>query len=213
MRRRLRLLLVAGALGAGPVACSSDDAGGRSASPGSSTTTRALGQAADSSAPETGPAPGTQYVLLNDASWTVGEAIDYIGPGPFAEMDPDLDWYAEYEGPRIDNPDGSHTVPSVTLFGHTTGLQVRKGQLPFFDFRSGQLSGRAALIAGRKDGNPAVVIVELVKGSSVTLLSYDEQADLVGLAGRLRLVDERQWAAAGGRRLACNDRSCDPSES
>src|SRR5687767_14083061 len=62
------------------------------------------------------------YVLVDDPQWRLREAIDYrAGLGPLGEQDPDLDWYAEYDGPRVDHGDGSYTIPAVSLFGHTTG--------------------------------------------------------------------------------------------
>ena len=147
---------------------------------------------------------GVHYMLVTDPAWELREAIDYrAGLGPMGERDPDLDWYAEYDGPRVDQDDGSYTIPHLAIFGHTAGLEKRRDQLPGFDFNDDDIGSRAALIATPADGNPAIVVVELATDYAVTLLTYDDGVDLRDLAARLVAVDEEQWIEAGGTMLDC----------
>jgi hypothetical protein len=143
-------------------------------------------------------------MLLDEPTWQLTEAIDYrAGLGALEAQDPDLDWFAEYDGPRTDNPDGSYTVPHVATFGHGAGLETRSGQLPGLVLRSEVVAGREALVASAADGNPAVVILELSADYSATLLTYDAGVDLHDLAAHLIVVDDEQWTAAGGLLLDC----------
>ena len=157
--------------------------------------------------PEGGaPAQGasTQYELLDVPGWDLQEAVDYrAGLGSLGAAEPDLDWYAEYVGPQIDNDDGSWTVPGVSVTGHTAGLEERRGQLAGFELRSEDVGGRRALVAAATERGPAIVTVELAPDYSVTILSYDDVVDLHELAARLVPVDEQRWVAAGGRMLEC----------
>lgn len=145
-----------------------------------------------------------QYMLVEDPEWKLREAIDYrAGLGPLGDQDPDLDWYAEYDGARVDHGDGSYTIPAITVFGHTAGLEERRDQLAGFEFRSDAVSGRRALVAAAAGGNPAVVVVEVTSEYTVTLLTYDEGVNVRDIAFRLTAADEQQWAAAGGTMLDC----------
>lgn len=152
----------------------------------------------------TAPAADTQYLLLDHPQWQLQEAVDYrAGLGQLGELEPDLDWYAEYEGTQIDGDDGAFTIPSITFSGHTAGLEERADQLPGFGFRAEDTGGRRTLVAAPSGANPGVVLLELAPDYSVTLLSYDEVVDLRDLAARLTPVDERQWIAAGGQMIDC----------
>lgn len=143
-------------------------------------------------------------MLLDESTWQLTEAVDYqAGLGTLAARDPDLDWFAEYDGPRVDNADGSYTIPHVATFGHTAGLERRRGQLPGFEHRSDFVHGRRALVSPPADGNPAVLILELASNYTATLLTYDTDVNLNELAANLAAVDDRQWTAAGGSLLNC----------
>lgn len=143
-------------------------------------------------------------VLLREPTWELTEAVDYrAGLGALEAQDPDLDWFAEYDGPRVDNADGSYTVPHVATFGHTAGLERRRSQLPGFELRSEVIDGQQALVSVAADGNPAIVIIEVTADYTTTLLTYDVGVDLNELAGHLVAVDEQQWTAAGGSLLDC----------
>jgi hypothetical protein len=145
-----------------------------------------------------------RYVLLEASGWHLQEAVDLRGGlGPLAEGDPDLDWYAEYVGPRIDHDDHSYTVPTARISGHTAGLEALRAQLIGFELGSEDIGGRPALTAAAADRNPGVVLVELRGDYSITILSYDDVVDLRDLAGRLAQVDEQQWLEAGGQMLDC----------
>jgi hypothetical protein len=119
------------------------------------------------------------------------------------ERDPDLDWYAEYDGPRVDRDDGSYSIPHLAIEGHTAGMEKRRDQLPGFDFTDHDVGSRAALSATTADGNPAIVVVEVATDYSVTLLTYDDGVDLRHLAARLVAVDEAEWIEAGGTMFDC----------
>ncbi|HUF33940.1 MAG TPA: hypothetical protein VMN58_12110 [Acidimicrobiales bacterium] len=143
-------------------------------------------------------------MLLGEPTWQLTEAVDYrAGLGALEARDPDVDWFAEYDGPRRDNADGSYTIPHVTTFGHRTGLERRRGQLPGFELRSEVVDGQPALVSAAVDGNPAVVILEVTADYTTTLLTYDVGVDLNELAAHLVAVDEQQWTAAGGSLLDC----------
>jgi hypothetical protein len=143
-------------------------------------------------------------MLLDEPTWQLREAIDYrAGLGALKAQDPDLDWFADYDGPRVDNPDGSWTVPRVAISGHTAGLERRRDQLPGFELRSELVAGRHALVATAADGDPAIVILKVSADYTATLLTYDVGVDLNDLAVHLVAVDERQWTAAGGLLLNC----------
>lgn len=146
----------------------------------------------------------TQYALLERSDWHLQEALDYrAGLGPLGEIEPDLDWYAQYEGPRIDHDDDSWTIPTAKLAGYTAGLEALRSQLPGFEFGSEDVGGRPALVAAAANRNPAVVILELQADYSVSILSYDDVVDLRYLAAGLVLVDEQQWVTNGGQMLDC----------
>jgi hypothetical protein len=176
--------------------CASDggDQPGRSASTTGATST----SAAEATRQD------ARYMLLDNPTWQLQEAVDYrAGLGALGEHDPDLDWFAEYDGPRFDNDDGSYTIPHVATFGHTASLETRRDQLPGFDLRSETVDGRHALIASAAAGNPAIVVIEIAADYTTTALTYDGGVDLRDLATHLKTVDEQQWIAAGGTLLDC----------
>lgn len=143
-------------------------------------------------------------MLLDEPTWQLTEAVDFrAGLGALEAQDPDLDWFAEYDGTRVDNPDGSYTVPHVATFGHTAGLERRRDQLPGFELLSEVVDGRQALVSSAAGGNPAIVIIEVTADYTTTLLTYDAGVDLNELATHLVVVDEQQWIAAGGSVLDC----------
>jgi hypothetical protein len=145
-------------------------------------------------------------MLLDEPTWKLTEAVDYrAGLGALEDQDPDLDWFAEYDGSRVDNPDGSYTIPHVATFGHTAGLERRRGQLPGIELRSEVVDGNDALVSVAVDGDPAIAIIEVMPGYTTTLVTYDADVtiDLADLASHLVAVDEEQWAAAGGSLLDC----------
>ncbi len=144
------------------------------------------------------------YMLVADSPWELREAVDYrAGLGALGKTDPDLDWYVEYDGPRVDHDGGFYTIPHVVVSGHTAGLDKRRDQLPGFKFRSDLVGGRRALIAAAAGGNPAVVVIDLASDHTVTLLTYDDGVKLPDLALRLTAANEQQWIAAGGTMLNC----------
>lgn len=159
----------------------------------------------------------TQYVLLERPDWHLQEAVDYrAGLGQLSGVEPDLDWYAEYVGPRIDHDDRSYTIPTARISGHTASLEAYRDQLTGFGFEfvSEDLGGRQALVAAAANRNPGVVIAQLQANYSVSILSYDEVVDLRDLAAGLVLADEQRWVTAGGQMLDCVPFTpgCTPSE-
>jgi hypothetical protein len=192
---RARAALVISAMLVIGGACGDDNGGDGLSGPSiSSSSTSRAGSTADE----------VRLMLLDEPSWQLTEAVDYrAGLGAIEALDPDLDWFAEYDGSRADNPDGSYTVPHVATSGHSAGLERRRGQLPGFEPRSEVVAGRQALVASAADGNPAVVILELAADYTATLLTYDAGIDLQDLAAHLIAVDEEQWTAAGGSLLDC----------
>ena len=146
----------------------------------------------------------TRYVLLERPDWQLQEAVDYrAGLGSFGQAEPDLDWYAEYVGPRTDHDDRSFTVPTARVSGHTAGLEALRTRLVGFEFGSDDLGGRRALVAEAADRGPGVVLVELEADYSVMVLSYDDVVDLRDLADGVVPVDEQQWMEAGGQLVDC----------
>lgn len=143
-------------------------------------------------------------MLVEDPRWELREAIDYRADlGSIGERDPDLDWFAEYDGPRVENDDGSYTIPHLTVFGHTAGLDRRREQLPGVELHGVRIGGRHTLIAEPADGNPAIAVIELDADYTATFLTYDEGVDLRDVALRLAPVNEQQWVGAGGTILDC----------
>ena len=171
--------------------------------------------ATESPAPTDPDESPTRYVVLERPGWQLQEAVDYrAGLGSFGEVEPDLDWYAEYVGPQIDHNDRSFTVPTARVSGHAAGLEAVRARLVGFEFGPEDLVGRQALVAAAAERSPGVVIVELEAEYSVMVLSYDDVVDLRDLAGRLVPVDEREWVAAGGQLLDCVpfEPGCVPNE-
>ena len=212
-RTRALIAVVVVTLGAACASGDDDDNAERSAPRGSATTTAETDKAEEAAAAE--PADRTQYVLLDHPDWRLKEALDYrAGLGPLGKMDPDLDWYAEYDGRRIDHGGGSFTVPAVNVSGHTAGLDERREQLGAlgFDGRPAEIRGRRALFAPAARGNPSLIVIELGPGYSVTLLSYDEVVDVRDVAALLVPVDEQAWVAAGGQMIHCApfEPGCEP---
>jgi hypothetical protein len=191
--RRGRLALMIAATLLIGAACTNGDGDGADRSPNPTSTSRA-GAGGD----------GGRLRLLDEPAWQLTDAVDYrAGLGALEERDPDLDWYAEYDGQRADNPDGSYTFPHVATFGHTAGLDARRSQLPGFEHRSAVVDGRQALVSRATDGRPAIVVIELASDYTATLLTYDLGVDLSELAEQLVAVDDQQWIEAGGSLLDC----------
>ena len=162
----------------------------------------------------TADAAPPQHVLLERPGWQLHEAVDYrAGPGPLSDGEPELDWYAEYEGPRIDHDARSFTVPTARISGHAATLEALSAQLTGFAFVSEDVGGRQAVVAAPADRRPGIVIVALGAGYSVMALSYDDVVDLRHLAAGLAPVDEQQWVAAGGQVLDCVpfEPGCEPN--
>ncbi len=195
-------------------ACGEDGTGeeevqSRSAAPSASAPEAPGRSATTTSVDAAGP-----YVLLEAPGWELQEAVDYrAGLGPLDQVEPELDWYAEYIGSRIDHDDSSFTVPTARVSGHTAGVEALRAQLVGFELAPEVIGGRQALVAPPADRNPGIVLVELRPDYAITVLSYDDVVDLRDLAARLVQVDERRWSDAGGQVLDCVpfEPGCEPN--
>ena len=146
----------------------------------------------------------TRYELLDSSGWELRTGLDYrAGLGALDKAEPDLDWSASYDGPRVDGADGSYTIPRVRVSAHFSDLEGRRKHLAGFELAPGTVNGRTALVGQGGGGTPRVVLLELAPDYSLMLLTYDDPVDLEKLAAALAPADEKGWIAAGGKVLDC----------
>lgn len=134
----------------------------------------------------------TEYFLHMSSDWDLQEAVNPDEDWQFAEPEPSLDWYAEYEY----QPDLSQTV---RLSGHRGALERIHKELPGFDLHPVGVRGGDGLGGRGGGGDPSVVLFEARGDYAVMILSYEHDVEqLATWAKELRHVSEEEWVAAGG---------------
>lgn len=176
------LLLVAG--------CGDDEGGGEATSPAPKAR-----QIIDETQP---------YLVLEDPSWHLVEAVDYGADSPFATAAtavlPAIDWFAEYDHDPVDLGGGveqvDHLVVSVVdgpmdevADGYET-LGLVCESIP--------VGPTTALgCSGPEEGQDAVFLD--ADGQTAVVDSPDLTVDeLAAIAAELEPADERAWISAGG---------------
>jgi hypothetical protein len=159
------------------------------------------------SQPPTSTSPSTgvdmRFMRLDDGSWQLKEAIRPLTKtGRWAELEPSLDWWAEYE--RFEPITGGVEGLDVRLSGHHADLEVQTVELTGFTVEPALVGDRRAMIATGPDGEPVTVSIDVSAGYTVMALSYALNADeLVRVAAELDVVTFDEWTADGGRVVPC----------
>lgn len=145
------------------------------------------------------------YFLFEHHDWQFQDAIDHPDdPGPLEEVEPSLDWSAQYE--RFTPSAGGSSVEGVSLrlSGHDAALAEHQHELRGFEPDELEIDGAPALAGIGPDGAPTVVTMEIADGYTLMLLSYGlPLEELVDVAAAVDRVCQPAWREAGGRVLDC----------
>ncbi len=107
--------------------------------------------------------------LLERSGWTlVGAGV----PAGVVAGEADMLWYAEYDGPRIDHPDGSNTIPHVVVSGYRVGVPAMTDQLAQLGYELNGEKESGVLVARASAGVAGLALLPVGEGS-VSMLSYD----------------------------------------
>jgi hypothetical protein len=138
---------------------------------------------------------GSIYLAREPDAWNLNEARDPRPGGPLAQVEPSLDWYAEYE--RF--PDPSHSL-RVRLSGHGVAGPRLQQELRGFNFERAREASWPAVRGRSSDPTgPEVILLAVAEDYTVMALSYELDADQMTQWSRsLQPVDESEWVARGG---------------
>ena len=138
---------------------------------------------------------GSIYLAREPDAWKLKEARDPRPAGPLAQVEPSLDWYAEYE----QFPDSSHSL-RVRLSGHGVASPTLQQELEGFNFETAREASWPAVRGRSSDPTgPEVILLAVAEDYAVMALSYELDADQMTRWSRsLQPVDESEWVARGG---------------
>lgn len=104
-----------------------------------------------------------QFMRLDGEAWELKQAIQPLTvTGPWVELEPSLEWWAEYE--RFEPIPGGVEGIDVRLSGHRASLEVQAMELTGFLGEPASVGSRRAIVATGPDGEPATVSIELAAG-------------------------------------------------
>jgi hypothetical protein len=131
--------------------------------------------------------------LLERSGWTlVGAGV----PLGIVASEADMIWYAEYDGPRIDRPDGSYTIPHVVVSGYRVGVRAVADQLSQFGYELDGDGESGVLVARASTGAAGLALLPLGEGA-ISMLSYDLSSEqLAELIPSLVTAPVAAWLAA-----------------
>jgi hypothetical protein len=135
------------------------------------------------------------YLAGEPDAWILKEARNPRPGGPLAQVEPSLDWYAEYE--RF--PDPSHSL-RVRLSGHGVASPTLQQELKGFSFETAREASWPAVRGRSTDPTgPEVILLTVADDYTVMELSYELDADqLIQWSRSLQPADESEWVARGG---------------
>ena len=132
--------------------------------------------------------------------WELSEAVRQLGSGRDVLGGlPGVDWYAEFEGPAVDENTDAH----VSLTGYVQSLEVRRTESVSSTARvtEGEINGRKAFwsVEPEDPESGSTVTWEVTPDYTLELfgtgISLDE---LITMARSVRDATEAEWVAAGG---------------
>ena len=131
--------------------------------------------------------------LLDQPEWRlVGAGV----PLGIMASDADMIWYAEYDGPRADHPDGSYTIPHVVISGYLVDAPGAADQTRAFGYELEATGTSGVLVARASSGLAGIALLPLDEGA-VSLLSYDLSSEqLAELIPDLVTIPVAAWLAA-----------------
>ena len=135
------------------------------------------------------------YLASEPDAWKLKEARNPRPGGPLSQVEPSLDWYAEYE--RF--PDRNHSL-RVRLSGHGVASPTLQQELKGFNFETAREASWPAVPGRSSDPTgPEVILLAVAEDYTVMALSYKLDADqLIQWSRSLQPVDESEWVARGG---------------
>jgi hypothetical protein len=138
---------------------------------------------------------GSIYLAREPDAWMLKDARDPRPSGPLAQVEPSLDWYAEYE--RFPDPSQSQRV---RLSGHGVASPALQEELKGFNFQTAR-EASWPVVPGRSSDptGPEVILLAVAEDYTVMALSYELDADKMTQWSRsLQPADESEWVARGG---------------
>ena len=145
------------------------------------------------------------YFVYRSMDWFFHGATDYPDDlRTLGEVEPSLDWFAEYEHyiPGLD--DNPTQGASLRSSGHDVALATQRKELVGFQAEDTEIAGRHAYTATGPGGEPTVVGLDVGTDYTVVLLSYGlELRALVAVSRQIEQLCQADWIEAGGQLLDC----------
>lgn len=164
------------------------------------------GADATGTASETGPtiSEAQPYLLLEDPSWHLVEAVDYGADSPFATAAtavlPAIDWFAEYDHDPVDLGGGAERVDHLVVSVVDSPVdEVAEGYTTLGFLCESIVAGSWTALgcSGPEEGQDGVFLEagDLTVAVDSPDLTVDE---LATVAAALEPADESAWTTAGG---------------
>lgn len=212
-RTAQRFRLIGGALALstaalGAAACGSDPVGATAVVADSAVASDAATVAA-ATATTSDATVARHYVVFPNGvpakGWRLVEAVRLTGEGRKAqqELDPALDWFAEYLGPGTNLA----KTPHLSVSGHSQSLRSFREDHPVdkgVKVKRGQILGHPAVWGSDPELGTRFVAFAIADGYTIELTAgLMTLAELRRMANTLEETDEAGWRAAGGAVVDC----------
>ena len=138
---------------------------------------------------------GSIYLTREADEWKLHEARNPRPGGPLAQVEPSLDWYAEYER----SPDARRAI-RVRLSGHAVASGMLQQELKGFTFATAGGASWPALPGRPSDPTgPQVILFAVADDYTVMALSYElGPNEMIEWSHSLKPAEESTWVTRGG---------------